>query len=151
MNKTKTTFCFLFCTFCFLQIFTQSNRLTNEKGQLLWQYNQIVHVDEQNQKTIHISFVFINGVNQTAISLRQELFYSQIEWLETDNIKIEKDDMVEFITANLAPHQSVVWKYILKPKIINKELLLEKSAVLIMNEEFEVRKEVIPEQRFVKQ
>ena len=160
MNKPFTNhrsplivFCLLLFAFCFLpsSLSAQSNRLTNEKGQLLWQYNQIVHVDEQNPNTIRVSFIFINGVNQTAISLRQELFNSQIEWIENSSNKVENDGRVAFLTANLSPNQSVVWKYVLKTKSINKELILEKSALLIMNEEFEVRKEVIPEQKFTKQ
>ena len=130
-------------------LFCQSNRLTNDKGQLLWQYNQTVTVDEKNPKTLLVTFVFINGINQTAISLRQELFNSQIEWLNTDSIQIEKEERVEFLTANLAPHQSIVWKYTLKTKLVGKELILEKSAILIMNENFEVRKEMIPEQKVI--
>jgi len=128
-------------------IFCQNNRLTNEKGQLLWQYNQTVTIDEENPNTILVTFVFVNGINQTAISLRQELFFSQIEWLDTAGIQAEKEGRVEFLTANLAPNQSVVWKYVLRTKPTNKELILEKSALLIMSEDFEVRKEVIPEQR----
>ncbi|MCL1850438.1 MAG: hypothetical protein FWF70_03390 [Bacteroidetes bacterium] len=146
-----TAFCLLLSAFCFLPVFAQNNRLTNNEGQLLWQYNQIVHIDEQNPNTIRVSFIFINGVNQTAISLRQELFNSQIEWTEISNSKAEKEDRVEFLTTNLAPNQSVIWRYVLKTKTINKELILEKSALLIMNADFEVRKEIIPEQRFLKQ
>jgi hypothetical protein len=145
-----TVFCFLLSAFCFLSVFGQSNRLTNEKGQLLWQYNQNVAVDDDNQNTIIVTFVFTNGIHQTAITLRQELFNSHIKWIETSDIQIEKEDRVEFITANLKPNQSVVWKYLLRNKSNDQELILEKSALLIMNEEFEIRKEVIPEQRFVK-
>ena len=129
-------------------IFGQSNRLTNEKGQLLWQYNQNVTINEETPNTILITFTFINGINQTAISLRQELFNSQIEWLDTAGIPVEKEERVEFLTANLAPGQSVVWKYALKTKPVNNRLTVERSALLIMNEEFEIRKEVIPEQIF---
>jgi len=130
-------------------ISAQSNRLTNEKGQLLWQYNQSVVADEK-QNSFSVTFVFINGINQTAISLRQDLFNSEIEWVETSNINVEKEVRVEFLTANLAPHQSVVIKYEIKTKLIDKELILEKSAVFIMNENFEIRKELIPEQNFTK-
>ena len=136
----------LFFSVSFQIVSAQSNRLTNENGQLLWQYNQIVNIYEQSPNTLLVSFIFINGINQTAISLRQELLDSQIEWLETTDVQIEKEGNVEFVTANLAPNQSVIWKYLIKTKPINKALLLEKSAVLIMDEDFEVRKEVIPEQ-----
>ena len=137
---------FFFFALCLFSLFGQSNRLTNEKGQLLWQYNQNVSIDTEKMNTIIVSFVFINGIDQTAITLRQELFLSQIEWLETSRIQIEKEERVEFLTANLAPNQSVVWKYALKYKSNSKELILEKSTLLIMNECFEVRKEKIPEQ-----
>jgi hypothetical protein len=152
MNRIKKNFLtklwlIVAFTATFLISSAQNNRLTNENGQLLWQYNQIVHLNEANKNTISVSFVFINGINQTAVSLRQELFNSQIEWLDTTNIKVEKEDRVEFVTANLAPNQSVVWKYHIKTKPIDKGLFLEKSAILIMNEDFEVRKEVIPERK----
>ena len=151
MGKFIIAFCFLLSVFCFLPVFSQNNRLTNENGQLLWQYNQIVHTKEENPNTILVSFIFINGIKQTAISLRQEIFHSKIEWLETTDLKIEKEGRVEFLTVNLAPHQSVVWKYHIKTKSVGKELILEKSAVLIMNEDFEIRKEIIPEQKVLKQ
>jgi len=142
----------LLSAFCFLlsaQLFGQSNRLTNESGQLLWQYNQNVVADEK-QNSFTVTFVFINGIKQTAISLRQDLFNSQIEWIETSDIQVEKEERVDFLTANLAPHQSVVFKYVINTKLIDKELILEKSAILIMNEDFEVRKELISEQNFTK-
>ena len=132
-------------------VFGQSNRLTNENGQLLWQYNQIVYLDKEEQNTMKVSFVFINGINQTAISLRQELFNSTITWIDTTDIQAEKEGGVGFLTANLAPHQSIVWTYTLKNNKVSKELLVEKSALLIMNEDFEIRKEIIPEQRLEKQ
>ena len=144
----KTIFITIILLITIPNIFCQSNRLTNDKGQLLWQYNQTVTIDEKNPNTLLVTFVFINGINQTAISLRQELFNSQIEWLNTDTIQIGKEDRVEFLTANLAPHQSVVWRYALKTKLVDGGLVLEKSAILIMDKEFEVRKEVVPEQRF---
>jgi len=142
--------CFLLFAFCFFNVFGQSNRLTTEKGELLWQYNQHFTIDEDNPNTILVTFVFINGINQTAISLRQELFNSKIEWLNTADVQIEKEERVEFLTANLAPSQSIVWKYALKTKPIDKELVLERSALLIMNEDFEMRKEIIPEERIAK-
>jgi hypothetical protein len=139
----------LLFAFCFINLFAQNNRLTTEKGELLWQYNHHLEVDESNPNTILATFVFINGINQTAISLRQENFRSQIEWLETTEIQVEKEERVEFLTANLAPGQSLVWRYTLKPRVKDNELIAEKSAILIMNEDFEIRKEFIPEQTFV--
>ena len=132
----------------FFTSFGQSNRLTNEDGQLIWQYNQSTSQNPAKSDTIFVTLVFTNGINQTAISLRQEFFNSQLGWLETYNIQVEKEERVEFLTANLPPHQSLVFKYYLKTKPIEKELILERSALLIMNEDFEIRKEIIPEQRF---
>jgi hypothetical protein len=145
------------CWFLIISIFTtssvfgQSNRLTNEKGQLLWQYSQNVTINNENPNTFLVTFVFTNGIDQTVFTLRQELFTSQIEWLETSGIQVEKEDRVEFLTANLAPNQSIVFKYRLKNRRTDNEFILEKSALLIMNEDFAVRKEIIPEQRFAKQ
>jgi len=130
-------------------LFSQSNRLTTEKGELLWQYNQHITIDENNPNTLLVTFVFINGMKQTAISLRQEFFYSQIEWLETANIQVGKEERVDFLTTNLVPGQSIVLKYALKTKLTDNKLIAEKSAILIMDEEFEIRKEMLPEQKFV--
>ncbi|MCL2246486.1 MAG: hypothetical protein FWC10_05165 [Lentimicrobiaceae bacterium] len=137
--------------FSFTTTYGQNNRLTNENGQLLWQYSQTLTQPNENSDTLWVTFVFTNGINQTAITLRQELFYSQIQWIETSGMQAEKEDRVEFLTANLAPNQSIIWRYALKSKKVDKDLLLEKSALLIMNDAFEVRKEVIPEQKVAKE
>jgi len=129
--------------------YAQSNRLTNENGQLIWQYNQSTSQNPAKSDTIFVTFVFTNGINQTAISLRQEFFNSTLGWLETANIQVEKEGRgVEFLTANVPPHQSLVFKYYLKTKPVEKELILERSALLIMNEDFEIIKELLPEQKF---
>ena len=150
-NMRKTIFIILIFIINLPTIFCQSNRLTTEKGELLWQYNQSFTIDEEQPNTILVTFVFINGIDQTAISLRQELFNSKIEWLDTSEVQIEKEERVEFLTVNLAPSQSIVWKYVLNIKLIDNELILERSALLIMNEDFEMRKEIIPEQRIAKE
>jgi hypothetical protein len=148
-HKPITTFCLLLSAFCFLlSAQGQSNRLTNEKGQLLWQYTQTATIDEEDPKDIKVSFIFINGIHQTAISLRLELFYSTIDWRFPPDIKVEKDEKVEYVTINLAPNQYIILNYVAKNNIKIKELMLEKSVLLIMHENFEVRKEVVPEQRF---
>jgi hypothetical protein len=144
-------FLILFATSNSSVIFSQNNRLTNDNGQLLWQYTQTFTKSEENTKEIEVSFIFINGIEQTAISLRQELFYSQIEWVDTLNLKVDKEERVEYITVNLAPHQSIIFHYVVRKNRFSKELFLEKSAILIMNENFEIRKEIIPEQRFNKE
>ena len=134
----------------FFSVSAQNNRLTNENGQLLWQYNQHITENEKSPDTFLVTFIFVNGINQTAITLRQNLFHSNIEWVTTDNMKIEKTGHVDFLTANLAPNQTIVVKYYLKNKPKNDEYIAEKSALLIMNEQFEIRKEIIPEQKFKK-
>jgi len=147
--RLKAAFCFLLSTSCFFYLYSQNNRLTTERGELLWQYNQHIEKDSNNQNTVIVTFVFINGIQQTAFTLRQERFASDIVWLDTTNFQVEKEDRVELITANLAPKESIIFKYSLQPKK-NKdnELVAERSAILIMNEEFEIRKEYIPEQSF---
>jgi hypothetical protein len=147
LRLLSSVFCLLSSVFC-LPVFAQNNRLTNDKGQLLWQYNQNVTIDEEKSNTLAVTFVFINGIKQTAITLRQEMFHSQIAWVDSAGMAVGKEERIEFITTNLAPNQSMVLKYVVKTKAIDKELLLEKSAVLIMNEEFEIQKEAIPEQRY---
>jgi len=138
---------FFFLLSPFSSLFAQNNRLTNEHGQLLWQYNQTVTKVESESNTFLVTFVFINGIEQTAISLRQECFNSSIEWIDISDYQAEKEERVEFVTANLQPNQSVVWKYFVKTKPIEKEFFLERSALLLMNEDFEVRKEIIPQQK----
>jgi len=127
-----------------IHIFAQSNKLINDHGELLWQYSQTVSLEKLN--TISVTFVFINGINQTAVSLRQELFHSQIELIKISDTQTGKENSVEFFTANLAPGQSIIWKYDLKTELKDKKIILEKSALFIMNENFEIRKEIIPEQ-----
>ena len=132
-------------------LFSQNNRLTTEKGELLWQYSQNIDIEENNPNTVLVTFVFINGIKQTAISLRQERLLSDIKWLETANYQVEKEERVDFIIANLAPRDSLVLKYTLQQtnKVKKDEILVERAAVLIMNEEFEVLKEFIPEQKII--
>ena len=153
MIKRITAYRIAFIVFCLLPflLFAQSNRLTDEKGKLLWQYNQNVTIDVAHQNTLLVTFVFINGPRETAISLRQELFHSQIEWLDTARMPVEREARVEFLTAKLAPNQSIMFKYAIKSKLIDNEFVLEKSAILIMNEDYEIQKEIIPEQRFAKE
>jgi hypothetical protein len=148
----KKLFLILFIlTTTILTNYSQSNRLTTEKGELLWQYTQNIEIDENNANTVFVTFVFINGIKQTAISLRQERFLSEIKWLEIANYQVEKEEKVDFITANLAPKDSIVLKYSLHQtnKVKKEEILVERAVILIMNDEFEVVKEFIPEQRLV--
>lgn len=125
--------------------FSQSNRRVGERGELLWQYHQSAQIDAQNPNSILVTLVIVNGKYQTAFKLRQELFKSKIEWLETENAEIGLDGKVCFITANIKPEQASVWKYRISNYKKEKEILLEKSAILIMNESFEVIKEIFPE------
>jgi len=146
--KPPTSYLLPLVFFCFLHTFAQNNRVTNENGQLLWQYNQHIIIDEVQPNRVTVNFIFINGLQQTAISLRQELFNSQIEWMDISDWQAKNEEHVSTVTANLSPHQSLVWKYVLRNNNKEKELILEKSALLIMNEDFEIIKEIIPEQRF---
>ena len=137
---------FLFIT---VSLHAQSGRFVDSAGNFKWQYHRSVSKDAQYPNSLIVTVVFINGDEQTAISYRQEIFQSKIEWIEKENGSVDKEGKVEFITANLAPYDSFVWKFRVRNIPINKDgsIDLEKAAFLIMNERFQVRKEKFLEQR----
>lgn len=124
---------------------SQSNRYIDSAGVFHWQYHYSVTRDFSDSTQALITFVFVNGEKQCAISLRHECFHSKIEWVEIEEGTLSSEKKVEAITANLAPEQVVVWKFkTSSPQ--KKSISVEESAILIMNEEFVVRKERIPAQ-----
>jgi hypothetical protein len=51
-----------------------------------------------------------------------------------------ENDKVEKITANLSPFEKVEWQYSLSAEPKESIIQIEKAALLIMNEQFEVEK-----------
>ena len=121
----------------------QSGRFVDSTGTFKWQYHRSVVKDAQIANSLIVTIVFINGNEQTAVSYRQEIFQSSIEWIETEGGSIDREGKVEFITVNIAPHNSFVWKFRVMNVPRNKDMSidLEKASFLIMNEQFKVRKE----------
>lgn len=125
---------------------SQSNRYLDSAGVFHWQYHYSVTRDFSDSTQALITFVFVNGEKQCAISLRHECFHSKIEWVEIEEGTLSSEKKVEAITANLAPNQVVVWKFKTSSKSPKTPISVEESAILIMNETFAVRKERIPAQ-----
>lgn len=120
----------------------QGNRLVDSTGNFKYQYNRTVITDVNNSKQAIVSFVFINGNEQTAISYRQETLNSNLTWLTTNKGSIHKEKLVEVITANLAPKETLVWKFTFKNKSQRKDgrTTLERAALLILNSGFQADK-----------
>ena len=87
-----------------------------------------------------VTFVFVNGNAQRAITFRQEALDGTVGWLETEGGETGTETIVDFVTANLAPSQSVAWKYTYAPKNGTSAIPLERAALLIMEEDFGTEK-----------
>lgn len=117
--------------------YSQSDRKLYPNGKLAYQYNRVVEANPENPQEQLVTFIFVNGESQQAISLRQELMESTIRWIETTGGNVGKDDLVETLSANLAPNQSIAWKYALIPKTGSK---VERSAVLVIHDDYSSEK-----------
>lgn len=120
----------------------QSDRCVDNTGKLLYQYNRTI--EKINETQLLVTFIFINGTEQTAISLRQETMSGTVIWQSTALGQTEHDVIVDLCTANLAPNQSVSWKYIYTPKKESKEPAIERSALMIMQDDYQVKKIMLP-------
>jgi len=136
---------FLFCLLIGFQITThaQSAGYIDSLGVFQWQYHRSIYKNANDTTSAIVVLVFINGANHTAITYRQEVADSKLTWIEKDGSVTEKSGYVESITTKLSPNEAIVWSYkINNNKIISKgSINIEKSALLIMNEQFQVKKE----------
>lgn len=136
---------FLFSFFiCFqITISAQSSGYFDTLGVFQWQYHRSVYKNAKDTNTAIVIIVFINGANYSAISYRQEIANSSLQWIEKDGGVEEMDGYVAQITTKLAPNEAIVWSYSIKNNIQKPEgsIDIEKSALLIMNDKFIVRKE----------
>ena len=118
----------------------QTDRKLDAQGKLLYQYSRTSVVDSENPSVRVVTFVFQNGNAQRAITFRQETIEGVVRWLETSGGEPGAETIVDYVTANLAPGQSVAWKYTYAPKSGNNAIPLERAALLIMEEDFSTEK-----------
>lgn len=130
-------FLILLCPFF---CFAQSNRVVDEKGGLLYQYERTYVKNPTNSTELLVTFTFTNGKNQRAISFRQETLETVLRWVDTTDGNPSHEEAVEFVTANLAPNQTVTWKYAVSTRKKTAPAAPEKAAILIMNRDYQVEK-----------
>lgn len=142
----KKFFILLICGL--LTVFTyaqQGDRLVDSVGNLVYQYNRSASYLEPGKCKVTVTI--INGYQQLGISYRQEIFRSKLEWENTNRGDTSQLSNIKVITANLAPNETLVWTYIYQNKTCKKDksIDLEKACFMLLNEEFEVKKQVVPE------
>lgn len=136
-------------TLSFFSATAQGNRYLDSLGHFKYQYNRSMVIDPNNPRQAIVSFVFINGDEQTGISYRQEVLNSQLSWIKTDKGVLKREKLVETITANLEPKETLVWKFTIvnKPSRKDGKVTIEKGALLLINNEFIANKFILEEQK----
>ena len=134
--------CGLLSVFSFAQ---QGDRLVDSVGQLLYQYNRAATYLEPGKCKVTVTI--INGYQQLGVSYRQEVFRSNLQWQETTGGDTTQMPNIKVITANLAPNETIAWTFIYQNNNCKKDksIDLEKSCFMLLNEEYEVKKQVLPE------
>lgn len=146
--KTKLLLiCFIILITC-NHLMAQSSGFIDSSGVFQWQYHRSVYKNAKDTTTAVVVIVFINGANHAAVSYRQEVKKSTIHWEEKETGTTGEDGYVRFITAKLNPNEAIVWRFTIKNNLLNKDnsIDLENGAILIMDEQFNVRKEKFAEQ-----
>lgn len=123
-------------------LYAQSDRIMDRSGALAYQYNRTIDTCAQGGLIVH--FTFINGSQQTAISLRQETLNGSVQWLLHPQGTIETDHIVTYCTANLPPNATIAWRYHYLPAETNKTLSVERSALMVTQSDFLVKKILFP-------
>ena len=118
----------------------QTDRKVDAQGSLLYQYSRTSVINPQNPSERIVTFVFVNGNAQRAITFRQESIEGTVRWMETEGGETGAETIVDFVTANLAPGQTIAWKYGVVPKTGTVPVPLERAALLIMEEDFGTEK-----------
>ena len=119
--------------------FAQADRKLDADGKLLYQYQRTVSEPCDTCTEITVTLLFVNGNHPTAISLRQEAFDTQVRWIDIAGGTAGHEEVVEFVTANLEPNQTITWSYAVSAKK-GKVSAPEKAALLIMDEKYGVEK-----------
>lgn len=121
----------------------QTDRKVDAQGNLLYQYSRISETNPQNPAERIVTFVFVNGNAQRAITFRQESVEGTVRWIDTQGGETGTETIVDFVTANLEPRQTVAWKYAFSPKTGNTPATLERAALLIMEEDYGTEKIIL--------
>ncbi|MEG1555811.1 MAG: hypothetical protein RR356_03710 [Bacteroidales bacterium] len=145
MKKGVWIFFLLFSINCF----AQSDRLVDSNGNFKYQYNRTLTKGTSDPSKMLVTFIFVNGNSPIAISYRQETFKSTLSWEETGNGNTANEKSIETITANLAPQEQIIWKFTYRNKIRNRDktIDLEKAALMLMNESYEISKTIFKEEK----
>ena len=129
-----------------LSTFSEEADVMNRFGDLAYQYNRIVSRNPDNPSQVIVTFVFINGNAQTAISYRQDAVKGKVEWQPTEVGTPKKQGFVECVTVSLPPNHVISWKYSYTLRSVPKKkgysIPLDKAALLIMNDNMEVTKKM---------
>lgn len=123
-----------------LLLSAQTDRKVDAQGNLLYQYSRTSVINPQNPSERIVTFTFVNGNAQRAVTFRQESLEGTVSWLETEGGETGTETIVDFVTANLSPGQSVAWKYTFAPKKGTSPIALERAALMIMEEDFGTEK-----------
>ena len=118
----------------------QTDRKVDAYGNLLYQYSRTSVINPQNPSERIVTFTFVNGNAQRAITFRQESLEGTVSWLETEGGETGTETIVDFVTANLAPGQTIAWRYVFAPKKGTTPAVLERAALMIMEEDFGTEK-----------
>lgn len=131
--------------------FSEGETVTNQFGDFAYQYNRIIALDPENPNQLIVTFVFINGQSHNAITYRQEDLNGHIEWIDHENGELKKEGIVEAVTASVPPNHVMSWKLTYKPGTKNKNntVDVDKAALMVMNDNFQVVKKVFEKNNFL--
>lgn len=140
---------YLFLLLCFGAVFAwaQSEKAVDNQGNLLYKYDrQVLYI---GSGTCQVTVVIVNGGQPRAVSYRQEVFRSNLTWTDTVGGEISKQDNIDIITANLAPGDSVSWKFKYENKTGKKKGIanLERSCFFFLDENNVIEKKILPEKQ----
>jgi len=128
-------------------ILIQTDTSFNVLGIPHYYYVRTFEYNREKPTEMVVTFVFTTQKNQ-AITYRQETLNGQLTWINKEGL-YRKENIIEAITTNLPPHSSVIWKYryTIKAKPANKIITFDRSAILLMNDNLEVKKIVWEEKK----
>ena len=127
----------------------QSDRKVDDSGNLIYQYSRSCAKNPAKPSEVLVSFVFINGKNQMAVSYRQEHFNSSVRWVATEGAHQKNEAFVDALTANIVPGDSVVWTFAIEKGVKDKQgTTIEPAAILLMDDTQEVQKVYFEERKF---